>query len=90
MFYLTNKYYFCSINLKHKEMNQSEEREKSMETANQTPIYMLIAVGVIVSMIGVFLRFAFDSTILSIVSWVILFIGSFICCKAVFKILDAK
>jgi divalent metal cation (Fe/Co/Zn/Cd) transporter len=71
-------------------MNQAEEREKSMETANQSPIYMLIAVGVIVSMIGVFLRFAFDSTILSIVSWVILFIGSFICCKAVFKILDAK
>jgi divalent metal cation (Fe/Co/Zn/Cd) transporter len=71
-------------------MNPTEEREKSMEAANQSPIYMLIMVGVVVSMVGVFLRFAFDSTILSIVSWVILFIGSFICCKAVFKILDAK
>jgi divalent metal cation (Fe/Co/Zn/Cd) transporter len=71
-------------------MGQAEEREKSMETANQSPIYMLMMVGVVVSMVGVFLRFAFDSTILSIVSWVILFIGSFICCKAVFKILDAK
>lgn len=71
-------------------MGQAEEREHSMETANQSPIYMLIAVGVIVSIIGVFLRFAFDSTILSIVSWVILFVGAFICCKAVFKILDAK
>ena len=71
-------------------MNPTEEREKSMEAANQSPIYMLIMVGVVVSMVGVFLRFAFDSTMLSIVSWVILFIGSFICCKAVFKILDAK
>jgi uncharacterized membrane protein YeaQ/YmgE (transglycosylase-associated protein family) len=71
-------------------MGQAEEREKSMETANQSPIYMLMMVGVVVSMVGVFLRFAFDSTVLSIVSWVILFIGSFICCKAVFKILDAK
>lgn len=71
-------------------MDQTEEREQSMKSANQSPIYMLIAVGVIISVVGVFLRFAFDSTILSIVSWVILFIGSFICCKAVFKILDAK
>lgn len=71
-------------------MTPTEEREKSMEAANQSPIYMLIMIGVIVSIVGVFLRFAFDSTMLSIVSWVILFIGSFICCKAVFKILDAK
>ena len=71
-------------------MNQSEERERSMETANETSIYKLILVGVLISMLGVFLRFAFDSTILSIVSWVILFIGSYVCCKAVFKILNAK
>ena len=71
-------------------MNQAEERERSMETANQSSIYMMITVGVIVSVIGVFLRFAFDSTMLSIASWVILFIGAFICCKAVFKILDSK
>ncbi|RZJ82093.1 MAG: hypothetical protein EOO47_01860 [Flavobacterium sp.] len=71
-------------------MNQAEERERSMETANQSSIYMMITVGVIVSIIGVFLRFAFDSTMLSIVSWVILFVGAFISCKAVFKILDAK
>lgn len=71
-------------------MNQSEEREKSMETANETSIYKLILVGVLISMLGVYLRFAFDSTILSIVSWVVLFIGSYVCCKAVFKILNAK
>jgi len=71
-------------------MNQSEEREKSMESANQTSIYKSILVGVVVSMIGVYLRFAFDSMWLSIVSWVILFFGSYLCCKAVFKILNAK
>lgn len=71
-------------------MDQSKEREHSMETANQSSIYMLILVGVLVSMVGVYLRFAFDSTTLSIVSWVILLIGSIICCKAVFKILNAK
>ncbi|TKC12195.1 hypothetical protein FA048_00825 [Pedobacter polaris] len=71
-------------------MNQSEEREQSMKTANETSIYKLILVGVLVSILGVYLRFAFDSTILSIVSWAILLIGTVICCKAVFKILNAK
>lgn len=68
----------------------AKEREQSMETANQASIYKLILVGVLVSILGVYLRFAFDSTTLSIVSWAILFVGSFICCKAVFKILNAK
>lgn len=72
------------------DQKQAQEREQSMETANQAGIYKLILVGVLVSMVGVYLRFAFDATWLSILSWVILFIGSFICCKAVFKILDAK
>ncbi len=71
-------------------MSQSEQREKSMETANQTGIYKSILVGIVVSMIGVYLRFAFDSMWLSLASWIILFFGAFLCCKAVFKILDAK
>ncbi len=79
-----------AYNLKILTMTPTEQRDQSMQTANQTSIYKLILVGIVVSIIGVFLRFAFDSTILSIVSWVILFIGAFICIKAVFKILDAK
>ncbi len=71
-------------------MNQSEEREKSMETANQTGIYKLMLVGIVISIIGCYLRFAVDAVWMSILSWIILFIGSFIACKAVFKILDAK
>lgn len=62
---------------------------ESMKKANQTSIYQLIVVGLVVSLLGVYLRFAFDSAILSLVSWIILFIGAFICCKAVFKILAA-
>ena len=62
---------------------------KSMQNANDAGIYKLIVAGIIVSMLGVYLRFAFDSITLSIVSWVILFIGAFLCCKAVFKILGA-
>lgn len=68
----------------------AKERGKSMETANQASIYKLILVGLLVSFVGIYLRFAFNSTVLSIVSWAILFAGAFICCKAVFKILNAK
>jgi len=71
-------------------MNQSEEREQSMETANQSPIYMMIMVGVVISIVGVYLRFAIDAWWWSLISWIILLIGSVICCKAVFKILNAK
>ncbi len=71
-------------------MNQSEEREQSMKAANETSIYKLLLVGIIISMIGVYARFAFDSTALSIASWVVLFIGAWICCKAVFKMLNTK
>lgn len=66
-----------------------KQNTKSMENANQASIYKLLIVGVVVSMVGVYLRFAFDSSILSLVSWIILFLGAFICCKAVFKILGA-
>ena len=71
-------------------MGQSEERERSMETANQATIYWLILGGVLIGMVGVYLRFAFNSTTLSIVSWVILLIGAIVACKGVFKILGAK
>lgn len=67
-----------------------QQRDKSMETANQSSIYSMMIFGVVVSVIGVFLRFAWDSVTLSIVSWAILFIGAIISCKAVFKILNAK
>jgi uncharacterized membrane protein YeaQ/YmgE (transglycosylase-associated protein family) len=71
-------------------MNQAEEREHSMQTANQTGIYKTMLVGIVIGIVGVYLRFAFDAVWLSILSWLILTIGSVIACKAVFKILNAK
>ncbi|EDM37347.1 hypothetical protein PBAL39_09396 [Pedobacter sp. BAL39] len=62
---------------------------ESMKRANETSIYKLMTVGILVSMLGVYLRFAGDSMTLSIVSWVILFIGAIIAIKGVFKILAA-
>ncbi|MEJ2904743.1 hypothetical protein [Pedobacter panaciterrae] len=62
---------------------------ESMKRANEISIYKLMTVGILVGILGVFLRFAGDSTTLSIISWAILLIGSIIACKGVFKILDA-
>lgn len=62
---------------------------ESMKRANETSIYKLMVVGILISILGVYLRFAGDSTTLSIVSWVILFVGSIVACKGVFKILAA-
>ncbi|TKC07412.1 hypothetical protein [Pedobacter frigoris] len=62
---------------------------ESMKRANEVSIYKLMTVGILVSILGVYLRFAADSAMLSIVSWVILLIGSIIACKGVFKILAA-
>ena len=63
---------------------------KSMQSANDTSIYIQIIIGVIVALVGVYLRFAFDSWKLSLVSWIILFIGAIISIRAVFRILGAK
>jgi len=71
-------------------MEQQPKRStKSIQNANESSIYSLMVIGVVICMVGVFLRFAGDSMTLSIVSWAILFVGAFVCCKAVFKILAA-
>lgn len=67
----------------------TKHNTESMKRANELSIYKLIIVGILVGILGVYLRFAGDSTTLSIVSWAILLIGSIIACKGVFKILAA-
>ncbi len=62
---------------------------QSMKNANETSIYVQIVIGVIVSIVGVYLRFAMDSTTLSLISWIILFVGAIISIRGVFKILSA-
>lgn len=71
-------------------MEQSEQREQGMKTANQNGIYKLMLVGILIGIVGCYIRFAIDAWWWSLISWIILFIGAFIACKAVFKILDAK
>lgn len=68
----------------------AKERENSMKTANETAIYSSLALWAVVSVIGVFLRFAYDSLTLSLVSWAILVVGFVMSCKTAFKILNAK
>lgn len=72
------------------ENNQLKHNTESMQTANQPGIYKLMIVGVLIAFLGTYLRFAFDSWVLSLVSWIILFLGAIIAIKGVFKILDAK
>lgn len=71
------------------ENTELKHNTESMKRANQPGIYKMMIFGVLVSLVGVYLRFAFDSFTLSLVSWIILFIGATICIKGVFKILDA-
>lgn len=65
-----------------------QERQQSMANANESSHYVLILVGTIICILGTYLRFAIDATWLSIVSWVILFVGAIIACKGVFKIMS--
>lgn len=65
------------------------QNSDSIKKANDPAIYKSIVIGLIICMIGTFGRFAYDSTVVSIIAWVFLLIGTWICCKAVFKILAA-
>lgn len=60
----------------------------SIEKANDTSNYTLMTLAIIVGLVGVYLRFAHDNVILSIVSWAILVVGWLIALRAVFKILQ--
>lgn len=69
---------------------EKAQNTESMEKANDPSIYKSIVVGLIICMVGTFGRFLHDSFMVSLITWIILFIGSFICCKAVFRILDSS
>ncbi len=60
----------------------------SIEKANETSNYIIITLAIIVGLVGVYLRFAYDSTLLSVISWAILVVGWGIALKGVFKILQ--
>lgn len=68
----------------------AKERQQSIETANQPSIYMTIGIGVVICVIGTFLRFAFDALWLSLFSWAVLALGTVVCFIGVFKILGSS
>lgn len=68
----------------------AKEREQSIGTANQPSIYMTILIGVVICVVGTFLRFAFDALWLSLLSWAILAVGTVVCCMGVFRILGSS
>lgn len=70
--------------------NNKVQNSESIQKANDPAIYKTIVIGLILCMIGTFGRFAYDSFAVSLITWIILFIGAIICCKAVFKILDSS
>jgi hypothetical protein len=69
---------------------QKEKREHIMKTANETSIYTTMVFWILVTVVGVFLRFVIDTHLVSIISWVILFVGAIMACKTTFRILNAK
>lgn len=60
----------------------------SIEKANETSIYFTLTLAVMVGMVGVFFRFLHDSTLFSVISWVIFILGWAIALRAVFRILQ--
>lgn len=60
---------------------------KTENNANETRHYVTLAVAVAIGMVGTFLRFAQDSTLLSVISWVLLAIGWLIAFRVVFRIM---
>lgn len=58
-----------------------------MNKANDVRHYGLMTVGIIVGLVGIFLRFVDESTVVAIVANILFIIGIGICLKSVFGIL---
>jgi hypothetical protein len=69
--------------------NPVETYKKSNDgiNANNPSHYVLMTIGIVVTIIGTFLRFVADWTIVDIVSNVIFIVGVIICIKSVMNIL---
>jgi tetrahydromethanopterin S-methyltransferase subunit C len=58
-----------------------------MNQANDIRHYSLLTIGIIVGIVGVYLRFLNDTDLISYISNILLVIGTVICFKAVFAIM---
>ncbi len=66
---------------------ETPNKIESTNNANSVSHYKLIAVGIFIGLIGVFLRFVTPWALMDMVSNIIFIIGTVICLKAVFNIL---
>jgi hypothetical protein len=62
-------------------------KNKSTEEANDPGHYKLITIGIVIGMIGVFLRFTGTWMFIDAISNILFIIGTVICLKAVLRIL---
>jgi len=60
---------------------------KTINNANETHYYVTLAIAVAIGLVGTFLRFVQDSTLLSAISWILLAIGWLIAFRVVFRIM---
>ena len=67
-------------------MSEIYKNKETIE-ANDPAHYKLLVIGLVIGLFGVFLRFTGTWTLIDIVSNVFLVIGTYICLKAVLRIL---
>jgi len=60
---------------------------KTDNNANQTHYYVTLAIAIVIGLVGVFLRFLQDSTLLSAISNILLALGWLIVFRVVFRIM---
>ncbi|MGV8879996.1 MAG: hypothetical protein ACOH2A_13305 [Sphingobacteriaceae bacterium] len=58
-----------------------------MNQANDVRHYGLLTIGIIVGLIGIYLRFLNESTVIAIISNILFVLGIAVCLKAVFGVL---
>ena len=71
-------------------MSTSAEKRparRTLNNANETHYYVTLAIAVVIGMVGVFLRFAQDSALLSGISWALLAVAWLIVFRVVFRIM---
>ena len=62
-------------------------KNNSTAEANNPSHYTTITLGIVVGLVGIFLRFVADGSMITIISNVLWVVGSVICIKAVLNIL---
>lgn len=72
------------------QMENSTKTQKGInnENANNPSHYVLMTVGIVVIMVGIFLRFIINSPISDVISNIIFIVGVFFALKAVLRILQ--